>query len=133
MKVAVSAIDNTLDAEVDPRFGRCKYFLIIDTDSMNYKVIENDQQHATGGAGIHAAQMMANNRVDAVITGSIGPNAFRVLSAAGLKIFTGALGNIKETLTQFNNGELKESTQATVDAHHGSAWNNSQMKGGIRQ
>jgi len=133
MKVAVSALDNTLDAEVDSRFGRCKYFLIIDTETMQFEEIVNEQQQAMGGAGIQAAQILVNKGVESVITGSIGPNAFRVLSTAGLKIFTGATGPVKDTIIQFNNGELEEIRQATVQAHHGSKQESRERSGGADQ
>jgi predicted Fe-Mo cluster-binding NifX family protein len=119
MKVTITARDNHLDADVDPRFGRCKYFLFIDTETMNVEAYANNQQSTMGGAGIQAAQYVANKDVNAVITGSVGPNAFQTLNAAGLKIYTGARGTVKEALEQFKNGDLSECTQATVGAHDG--------------
>lgn len=119
MKITITARDNHLDADVDPRFGRCKYFLFIDTETLNVEAYTNNQQNAMGGAGIQAAQYVANKSVDAVITGSVGPNAFQTLNAAGLKIYTGAHGTVKEALDQFKNGDLSECTQATVGAHAG--------------
>jgi predicted Fe-Mo cluster-binding NifX family protein len=131
MKITITARDNHLDADVDPRFGRCRYFLFIDTETMNVEAYTNNQQSAMGGAGIQAAQYVANKDVDVVITGSVGPNAFQTLHAAGLKIYTGAQGKVKDVLEQFRNGKLHESTQATVGAHAGMR-HQGETGGGIR-
>ena len=119
MKICVTAMGDTLDANVDPRFGRCKYFLIIDTDSMNVNPILNESMMASGGAGIQAAQMVTKTGVDTVITGNVGPNAFQTLKAAGIKIITGVDGNIKDVVEKFNNGELKEIDAPSVGNHFG--------------
>jgi predicted Fe-Mo cluster-binding NifX family protein len=119
MKICVTAMGDNLDANVDPRFGRCKYFLIIDTDSMNVKSVSNESMMASGGAGIQAAQIVAKTGAEIVITGNIGPNAFQTLKAAGIKIITGVNGNIKDVVDKFNNGELKEIDAPSVGNHFG--------------
>ena len=86
MKIAVTAERPSLDANLDPRFGRCAYFLIVDTDDYSFQAIENPSIALGGGAGIQSAQMIADQGVQAVITGNCGPNAHKVLSAAGLRI-----------------------------------------------
>ena len=85
MKIAISATGSTLDAEVDPRFGRCQYFIIADPQTMEFEVVDNSSAMAAGGAGISAAQMIADKGVEAVLTGNCGPNAYQVLSAAGIR------------------------------------------------
>jgi predicted Fe-Mo cluster-binding NifX family protein len=119
MKICVTSIGNNLDSDLDPRFGRCKYFLIIDTDSMNVKSISNESMMASGGAGIQAAQMVANAGAETVITGNIGPNAFQTLKAAGIRIITGANGKIKDVVERYNKGELKEIDSPSVGSHFG--------------
>jgi len=119
MKICVTSIGNNLDSDLDPRFGRCKYFLIIDTDSMNVKSISNESMMASGGAGIQAAQMVANAGAGTVITGNIGPNAFQTLKAAGIRIITGANGKIKDVVERYNKGELKEIDSPSVGSHFG--------------
>jgi predicted Fe-Mo cluster-binding NifX family protein len=119
MKICVTAMGDNLDANVDPRFGRCKYFLIIDTDSMNVNPISNESMMASGGAGIQAAQMVAKTGVDTVITGNVGPNAFQTIKSAGIKIITGVNGNIKDVVDKFNKGELKEIDSPSVASHFG--------------
>jgi len=119
MKVAVSATEGNLDAQIDPRFGRCQYFVIVDTDSMEYEAVSNASAMASGGAGIQAAQNVAKMGVEAVITGNVGPNAFQTLSASGIKIVTGASGIVRDAVERFGKGELGETTSPTVGGHFG--------------
>ena len=117
--VAVSAAGAGLDAVVDPRFGRCPYFVIVDTETMQYEAVPNPSQNAPSGAGIQAAQTIVSKGVKAVLTGSIGPNAYQALSAAGIQTITGATGTIKEAVTKYKKGELKETDSPTVGRHFG--------------
>ena len=119
MKIAVSAGGQDLDAQVDPRFGRCQYFLIIDTDTMEFESLANDSASASGGAGIAAAQVIVGKGVEAVLTGNCGPNAFGVLNSAGIKVFTGASGTIREAIENYKTGKLQASSEATASAHSG--------------
>ena len=119
MKVAVSATGEDLDAQIDPRFGRCQYFIIVDVDSMKYETVPNESAMASGGAGIQAAQSVAGMGVEAVITGNVGPNAFQTLNASGIKIVTGANGIVKDAVERYKKGELKETSSPTVDEHSG--------------
>ncbi len=119
MKIAVSAIGNTLDAQVDPRFGRCSYFIIADSETMNFEAVPNMAAGAMGGAGIQAAQTMASKGVKVLITGNVGPNAFQTLSAAGIEVVVGASGTVKEAINKYNNGELSTTGAPTVQGHHG--------------
>jgi predicted Fe-Mo cluster-binding NifX family protein len=107
MKICVSSQGNTLDSQVDPRFGRCLYFLVVDTDTLKYEAIRNPNIDAMGGAGIQSGQLVAGRKVKAVITGNVGPNAFQTLKAAGIQVITGASGGIKEVIEKFKKGELK--------------------------
>jgi predicted Fe-Mo cluster-binding NifX family protein len=119
MKIAVTAKSNDLKSEVDPRFGRCSYFIIIDTDTMNFEYLSNESAMSSGGAGIQAAQTVANTGVKIVITGNMGPNAFQTLTAAGILVFTGADGTVEEAVKKYKNGELKEAEAPTVGSHSG--------------
>jgi len=120
MKICVTATAGNLDAQVDPRFGRCPYFLIVDTETMESEAIPNTAAGAMGGAGIQAAQTIASKSVEALITGNVGPNAFQALSTAGMKIVTGVSGTVKEVVERYKRGELKGETSApTVRGHFG--------------
>ena len=115
MKIAVSATEGSLDADVDLRFGRCPYYAIFEIEDKkikNQEFIENTAGQEMRGAGITAAQMVANKKVEVVITGNIGPNAFNVLSGIGIKIITGVSGNVKDAIEKYLKGELKETQQA---------------------
>jgi predicted Fe-Mo cluster-binding NifX family protein len=119
MKICVSAVANSLDAQVDPRFGRCPYLVIVDSESMQFEAISNMASGAMGGAGIQAAQTIASKGIKALITGNVGPNAFQALSAAGIKIVTGASGTVREVVEKYKRGELKEIGAPTVGGHFG--------------
>ena len=106
MKIAVSAISPGLDAEVDPRFGRCQYFIIIDPETMQFEAIENASSGASGGAGISAAQMIAGQGVQAVLTGNCGPNASQVLSSAGIQVVTGVSGKVQDVVRNYQSGQF---------------------------
>jgi len=114
MKIAVSASGGTLDANVDPRFGRCPYFVIVETEDnriKSHEVVSNQAVQAMRGAGIQAAQSVVNKGAEVVITGNIGPNAFSVLSQTGIKIVTGVSGKVSEVVKKYLKGKLKEITK----------------------
>jgi predicted Fe-Mo cluster-binding NifX family protein len=119
MKICISSTGKDIDASIDQRFGRCQYFLIIDVETMDVKNIQNESTLASGGAGVQAAQIVTNEGVDTVITGNIGPNAFQILQAAGIKVFTGAHGTIKEAIENYKKGTLKETESPNVESHSG--------------
>ena len=87
MKVAISSSGRDLNAQLDPRFGRCSYFLIIDTQDMSFEVFENENAALGGGAGIQAAQFVASKGAKAVLTGNCGPNVMQTFSAAGVQVY----------------------------------------------
>lgn len=118
-KICVTAVSDTLDAQVDQRFGRCQYFLIVDPETMESEAISNESSYAAHGAGIQAAQTVANSGTKVVITGNVGPNAFRVLSAAGIKIVSGASGSVRDAIEKYKNGQLQEISSPTVGGHLG--------------
>lgn len=119
MKICVTATAGDLNAQVDPRFGRCQYFVFVDSNTMAVEAIPNEAIAAPGGAGIQAAQTVVNEGADVLISGNIGPNAFQVLSTAGVKIATGAYGTVKEAVEMYENGKLSETAASTVSAHAG--------------
>jgi predicted Fe-Mo cluster-binding NifX family protein len=106
MKIAISAAGPSIEDLVDPRFGRCACFLIIDTGTLEFEVIENSSKNLSGGAGIDAAQRVADQGVTHVLTGRCGPNAEKVLSAAGIKIVDGCEGIVREAVERFGSGDV---------------------------
>ena len=119
MKIAISSTGPDLDAPVDQRFGRCPCFVVVDPASEEFEVLDNQAAMMSGGAGIQAAQMVANSGVAAVITGNLGPNAADTLAAAGVKTYLGASGTLREVLQQYKAGQLQEASGPTVQSHFG--------------
>ena len=119
MKICVSANAGSLDAQIEARFGRSPFFVIVNSETMNYEAVSNTAVNAMGGAGIQAAQTIVDKNVAVVLTGNIGPNAYRVLSAAGIRIVTGVTGIVRHSVEQYQEGTLPETTGPTVRGHFG--------------
>ncbi len=119
MKVAVTSKGDTLESEVDPRFGRCLYFLIVNIDDMTFNAVDNANISAGGGAGVQSGQLMAGHDVECVLTGNCGPNVFSTLNAAGIKVITGVGGTVKNAVEQYKRGVLAPTTGANVGSHAG--------------
>ncbi len=119
MKIAISSSGKTLDSPIDPRFGRCAWFLVIDPADMRYEAFDNQSAAQSSGAGIQAAQFLADKSVAAVITGDVGPNAVQTLLAAGIEIFTEQQGTIREVVERYKNDTLNLIAQSTVGRHFG--------------
>jgi len=118
MKIAVSAAGTDKEAQVDPRFGRAHSFMIYDSDSGEWQSVENSPNlNAVQGAGIQTAEMLARRGVEAVLTGHCGPKAFRVLNAAGIKVYTGSTGTVSQALAAYNDGRLEAASGPDVEGH----------------
>ncbi|MDD5483280.1 MAG: NifB/NifX family molybdenum-iron cluster-binding protein [Kiritimatiellae bacterium] len=120
MKILVTAKGREMTDEVDPRFGRAKFFIIVDTDTNEVSAHDNSQNlNAAQGAGIQAAQGVVRLGAEAVISGNVGPNAFQTLNAAGVKMYLCPQATVEEAVNKFKAGELKEVSAANVQGH----WN----------
>src|SRR4030042_1063631 len=120
MKICVTSTGPGLDSEMDPRFGRCQYFLFVDLETRGCEAVENPNIGASGGAGIQSAQLVANRGVEALITGQVGPNAYTTLQAGKVRIITGVAGKVRDLLEKYEKGELTSSAQGPpVQAHFG--------------
>ena len=115
MKIAVASSGKTLEDQVNPRFGRCPYFLIVDSETGEFEAIENSAAQAFRGAGISAAQMVANKGAKVVIAGNFGPNALNVLQAGGIKVFGIEAGvSVKEAVERYKADRLEEAQVSTM-------------------
>jgi len=108
MKICVTSKGNDLQAEIDPRFGRCANFIIVDTDTMEFKAVQNPHVDVVGGAGVQSAQLVASEGAEAVVTGRVGPNAQNTLSSLGVEIYIGAEGKVSEAVKAFKEGKLSK-------------------------
>lgn len=120
MKICLSVSSPSLDSPIDPRFGRAPYFLITDEKGEKMEKIENTGMDAMGGAGITAAQLVVSAGAQVVITGNLGPRAFDVLGASGVKMIIGVSGiSAREALEKYRQGELEEVARPSVPGHFG--------------
>jgi predicted Fe-Mo cluster-binding NifX family protein len=120
MKVAISSTGKNLQSQIDSHFGRCPFFIIVDTDDMSFETFDNKNMTLSGGAGIQAAGFLASKGVSGVLTGNCGPNAMKTFSAAGIHVFTGLTGIISKAVENYKQGSLTPSTEATVSEKTGS-------------
>ncbi len=131
MKLAICAEGEGLKAKVDQRFGRCPYFVIVDSENREKTVsISNSNAEASGGAGPQAAQLLAGLGVEAVALGNVGPNAVAALEAAKIDAYSGIAGTVEETLEQFRAGKLVPISEATVSSHAGMRGSKKNKTGG---
>ena len=119
MKIAITSSGPELTSQVDPRFGRCAYFIFVDTDSDKFEAIENSGAQGMGGVGIQAGQMMIDKGIKAVLTGNCGPNAFQTLKAAGVEVITGVSGTVQEVVDKFKAGGFQSVSGPNVSPHSG--------------
>jgi len=119
MKIAVTASGPELSGPVDPRFGRCTYFLFVDADTMQFEAVENPNITSSSGAGIQSAQFVAEKGAKVLLTGSCGPNAFQTLQAAGVEVVVGVAGRIEDAVQQFKSGKFQRADQPNVPSHSG--------------
>jgi predicted Fe-Mo cluster-binding NifX family protein len=118
MKIAVSAQGPNLEAQVDPRFGRAPYFLLVDTETLGFDLVPNPASMQTPqGAGIQAAAMVARHRPAAVLTGNCGPKAFQTLQAAGIQVIVGVEGQVRDAVQKYQAGILKPARESNVASH----------------
>lgn len=116
MKIIITSEGSDVNSRVDPRFGRSKYFVLVDTETGEVSSHDNAQNlNAPQGAGTQAAQAVARLGADAVLTGHVGPNAFTILQAANVAVYTGVSGTVKEAIEQFKAGRLTPATKADVE------------------
>jgi predicted Fe-Mo cluster-binding NifX family protein len=118
VKIAITSLGKDLDSEIDPRFGRAAYILIVDLDGNEVEVIDNSENvNAFKGAGIQAAAMLSKSGAEVLLTGYCGPNAFKTLRAAGVKVVNDVSGTVKDAVYSFNAENAKYADSANVEAN----------------
>ena len=116
MKIAVSAMKPSLNSPVDPRFGRCRYLIFVDPDTMEVESMENPNLMGLGGTGPQTAQFVVSKGAGVLLTGRCGPSTQQVLSTAGVQVLTGIGGTVKQAVESYIGGALEEVPQVTVSA-----------------
>lgn len=119
MRVVVTATGPSRDAPIDPRFGRCAYFMFVDTVAMTFEAMANPGGEHAGGAGIQSAQLLAQKGVMTVLTGNCGPNAHQTLSAAGINVIVACSGSVLDAIELLKSGKLQVATAPNVTSHSG--------------
>jgi predicted Fe-Mo cluster-binding NifX family protein len=121
MKVAISSTGTDLDAQVDPRFGRCAHFIIVETDDMSWFPLDNPSGAAASGAGVNAASFIVASGAETVITGNCGPKAEAAFAAAGVRVIAGRSGTVREALQRLNEGDPVPTPEPTAPKSAGSS------------
>ena len=119
MKIVVTSTGSGLDALTSPVFGRCPMYIFVDTETMQVEAVENPALASGGGAGVQAAQFVVERGAQAVVTGSVGPNAFNVLQSAGVPSYLFEGGTVREAVEAYNAGRLSATGAASGPAHAG--------------
>lgn len=119
MKVVATVNGRDLEAPMSPIFGRCPTYLLVDTETMAYEVVDNPAISAGGGAGVQAAQFVLGHGVEAVLTGNVGPNAFGVFQAGGVPVYLVKDGTVRQAIEAYKGGQLSSAQQANVASHSG--------------
>jgi predicted Fe-Mo cluster-binding NifX family protein len=119
MKIVVTSTGGDLDAPASPMFGRCPFYVFVDSDTGEFEAVENPAMSAPGGAGIQAAQYVVAQGVQAALSGHVGPNAVQVLQAANVPVYLTSGGTVRQAVEAFKAGRLSTADQATVRAHAG--------------
>ncbi len=118
MKIAVTSQGKTLDSKLDPRFGRAAYILIVDTQTLEFEVHDNDKnKNAFKGAGIQAAAMVSNSGAEVLLTGFCGPNAFKTLDTDGVKVVNDQVGRVINVVQKFKQGNAVFAEDANKEGH----------------
>lgn len=120
MKIVITSQGSGLDSPVDPRFGRAKFFIVVNSETNEFSAVDNVQNlNAAQGAGIQAGRTVVGLGVEAVVTGHVGPKAFATLHAGGVAIYSGATGTVTDAIEQFKAGALQQANDADVEGHWG--------------
>jgi len=118
-KVCLTSQGDNLDSEVDPRFGRCLFFVVVNLETGEFKALKNPNTDSMGGAGVQSGQLIAGEKVKAVLTGNVGPNAYQTLKAADIQVITGVSGKVSEAVERYKKGEFESTDGPSVGSKFG--------------
>ena len=119
MKICITAEGDNLESKVDQRFGRCQYFIFVDTDNLEFEAVANQNLSGMGGVGVQSGQLVAEKQAGVVLTGTVGPNASKTLQAAGIDVIVDVSGSVKTAIEKYKNGELKSSDGPNAEEKSG--------------
>lgn len=119
MKICITSLEEDINSPIDPRFGRARYFIILDEKGNIQKVITNAGSESQRGAGVLAAQTIVSEKVDVIISGGVGPNSFNLLGASGIKMFSAVNGSVEDNFQAWKDGQLKEISSAVSPGYGG--------------
>ncbi|MDP8212492.1 MAG: NifB/NifX family molybdenum-iron cluster-binding protein [Candidatus Zapsychrus exili] len=119
MNICITSEGNNLDSKVDQRFGRCQYFIFVDTDTSQFEAVQNQNVNGMGGVGVQSGQLVAEKQIKTLLTGKVGPNASQTLESAGIEVILDVRGTVKEALDSFNNGEFKSTKGPNAEEKSG--------------
>ena len=122
MKIAVAASRDGMDAEVDPYFGICRYFIIADKDTMEFESVDNSDIMNVGSDGVSKSKMVIKRGAKAVLAGNCGPKAYKVLAKAGVEVITGISGRVRDAVQDYKSGKFQPSSKNNVDEHYGKSF-----------
>ncbi len=131
MKIAICSTGKDLNSQIDPRFGRCSCFVIVETEDMSFEAFKKENL-GQGGVGIQSASFVSSKGAKAVLTGNCGPKAMQALKAGGLEVFTGLTGTVKDAVEKYKMGNLKSVTEANVSEKFGTGGGRGMGMGGGR-
>ena len=115
MRIAITSQGPDLKSQVDPRFGRARYLIVIDTETDKSSALDNSRNlNAAQGAGIQTVKDLVNEGVDAVVTGHVGPKAQEALEASQVQVFLGASGTVQDALGELEAGQLTPLSKTAV-------------------
>ena len=119
MKICITSQGENLESQVDQRFGRCQYFIFINTENLDFEAVKNPNIESMGGAGVQSGQLVAEKGAKTILTGNVGPNAFQTLKAAGIEVCIGVSGIVRESVEKYKNGEFKPTQDPSVGSKFG--------------
>ncbi len=132
MHIVISSQGPEFESQIDPRFGRCQYFVFVNSDDMTLEAVPNPNLNQSSGVGIRSAQFVCDKGVKAVLTGNVGPKAQQVLSTAGVAVITGVSGTVRQAVEDYQANRLETGSAGAGSGADVQSWQNTAVTGGGR-